>query len=118
MKPYHHKESLMKRAIVITVLTSVSGIAVTKAAQQATAQPPAGQYPVAEAIAKKLIQKYQACSCEQLAAERQQPPNQKQAETQQKAVQHLRQDPAMRKAFLNMVAGPIANKMFECGFIP
>ena len=30
----------------------------------------------------------------------------------------LRQDPAMRKAFLDIVAAPIANKMFECGMIP
>ena len=30
----------------------------------------------------------------------------------------LRSDPARRAAFLDKVAGPIANKMFECGMIP
>jgi hypothetical protein len=30
----------------------------------------------------------------------------------------LRGDPQMRAAFINRVAGPIANKMFECGMIP
>jgi hypothetical protein len=27
-------------------------------------------------------------------------------------------DPQMRAAFINRVAAPIANKMFECGMIP
>ena len=71
-----------------------------------------------EAIAKKVIQKYQTTSCQQLAAEKATPPTQQQAQSQDKAVQLLRQDPAMRKAFLDMVAPPIANKMFECGMIP
>jgi hypothetical protein len=30
----------------------------------------------------------------------------------------LHQDPQMRQEFLNRVAAPIANKMFECGMIP
>ena len=30
----------------------------------------------------------------------------------------LQGDPQMRAAFINKVAGPIANKMFECGMIP
>ena len=30
----------------------------------------------------------------------------------------LQNDPQMRTAFINQVAGPIANKMFECGMIP
>jgi hypothetical protein len=30
----------------------------------------------------------------------------------------LRNDPQTRAAFLNKVAAPIANKMFECGTIP
>jgi hypothetical protein len=39
-------------------------------------------------------------------------------QTQDKAVTLLRQDPAMQKAFIDMVAGPIVNKMFECAMIP
>jgi hypothetical protein len=30
----------------------------------------------------------------------------------------LQSDPQPRTAFLNKVAGPISNKMFECGMIP
>jgi hypothetical protein len=30
----------------------------------------------------------------------------------------LRNDPQMRQVFLNKVAAPIANKLFECGMIP
>ena len=30
----------------------------------------------------------------------------------------LKSDPQMRTAFLNKVAAPIVNKMFECGMIP
>ena len=37
---------------------------------------------------------------------------------EQKAIQLLKGDPQMRTLFLNKVAAPIANKMFECGMIP
>ena len=33
-------------------------------------------------------------------------------------MQMLRNDPQMRTAFINKVAAPIVNKMFECGLIP
>jgi hypothetical protein len=74
------------------------------------------QYPVMDAIAAKVIQKYQTATCEQLWQERAKkaPPTLQ----QQEAVQILRGDPQMRAAFLNKVAAPIANKMFECGMIP
>jgi len=37
---------------------------------------------------------------------------------EQRALQILRNDPQMRTEFLNRVAAPIANKLFECGLIP
>ena len=37
---------------------------------------------------------------------------------EEKAIQVLRNDPQMRNAFINRIAAPIANKMFECGMIP
>jgi hypothetical protein len=37
---------------------------------------------------------------------------------EQNAIQMLRNEPQMRIAFINRVAAPIANKMFECGMIP
>jgi hypothetical protein len=33
-------------------------------------------------------------------------------------IDFLKQNPPMRQHFLNRIAGPIVNKMFECGMIP
>ena len=74
----------------------------------------AAQYPIMEAVANKVIQKYQTSSCEQLWAQKQQP---KSAE-EQRVISLLQSDPQMRTAFLNKIAGPVTNKMFECGMIP
>jgi hypothetical protein len=76
----------------------------------------AQQYPVMDAIANKVIAKYQQSTCEQLWQKKSQktPPT---AE-EQKAIQLLKGDPQMREAFINKIAAPIANKMFECGMIP
>ena len=82
----------------------------------ASAQP--SQYPIMEKMAEKVIQKYQTSSCQQLAQEKSQPPTGKKAQLEQRAIETLRNDPQMRTAFLNRVAAPIANKMFECGMIP
>ena len=37
---------------------------------------------------------------------------------EQRAIQILRNDPQMRTEFLNRIAAPIANKLFECSMIP
>jgi hypothetical protein len=74
------------------------------------------QYPIMDKVADKLIQKYQASSCEQLYQEKAQKKQPSPAE--QRAVQILRNDPQMRAAFINKIAPPIANKMFDCGMIP
>lgn len=74
------------------------------------------QHPILDQVANKVIQKYETSTCQQLWAERankQQPSPQ-----EQKAIQFLKTDPQMRRLFLNRVAAPIANKMFECGMIP
>jgi hypothetical protein len=74
------------------------------------------QYPVLDALAGKLVQKYQTSSCEQLWEKRSQKAPPKPEE--QKLIQLLHNDPQMRAEFINRVAAPIANKMFECGMIP
>jgi hypothetical protein len=71
-----------------------------------------------EKIVQKVIEKYQNSSCQQLAQEKSQPPTEQKAEMEQRAVGILRNDPQMRTAFINQVAAPIANKLFECGMIP
>ena len=65
-------------------------------------------------VADKVIQKYQSSTCEQLWAQKQQP---KSAE-EQRVIALLKSDPQLRTAFMNKVAGPISNKMFDCGMIP
>jgi hypothetical protein len=37
---------------------------------------------------------------------------------EQNMIQMLHDDPQMRQRFINPVATPIANKLFECGLIP
>ena len=71
-------------------------------------------FPLMNAVADKVIQKYQSSSCEQLWAQKQQP---KSAE-EQRVISLLKSDPQLRTAFMNKVAGPISNKMFDCGMIP
>jgi hypothetical protein len=75
-------------------------------------------YPIMEQVAQKVIRKYQTSSCQQLAQQKTQPPTGQRAQMEQRAIQILRNDPQMRTEFLNRVAGPIANKLFECGMIP
>lgn len=78
------------------------------------------QYPIADMLADKIIAKYRTSSCEQLKAKKEQKEEGKdQNEGQQeKVVELLKKDPAMREHFLNRIAGPIVNKMFECGMVP
>jgi hypothetical protein len=72
------------------------------------------QHPLLDKAANKVIRKYQNSSCEQLWQERQQPKSQR----EQEAVNFLRSDPQMRAMFIQRVAAPVANKLFECGMIP
>jgi len=78
----------------------------------------AQQYPMLDKVAEKVVQKYQTSSCQQLAAERGQRPSGRKAEMEERVVRMLHEDPGMRQEFLNRVAAPIANKLFECGMIP
>jgi hypothetical protein len=73
-----------------------------------------GQGRILDMVANKVITKYQNASCEQLWQQKGEP----KTPEQQQAIQFLRNDPQARTAFMNQVAGPIANKMFECGMIP
>ena len=76
------------------------------------------QFPILDQIANKVIQKYQQSTCEQLWQERAQSKNKPRPEKEQEFIRILQNEPMMRTAFINKVAAPIANKMFECGMIP
>lgn len=38
--------------------------------------------------------------------------------TEQKAMEMLRTDPAMRHEFVSIVADPVVDKLIQCGMIP
>jgi len=84
----------------------------------AQAQAPQSQYPIMDAVAQKLIDKYNNSTCVQLATAKSEKPTGQKAEMEQRVIQMMKADPQMRKAFIDRVAAPIANKMFECGMIP
>jgi hypothetical protein len=78
----------------------------------------AQDFPVLDQIGAKVVQKYQQATCEQLWEERAQKGKAPKPQMEQEALQMLKSDQQMRSAFINKVAAPIANKMFECGMIP
>ncbi|MBV8092481.1 MAG: hypothetical protein JO110_04460 [Acetobacteraceae bacterium] len=78
----------------------------------------AQQYPMLDQLAARIVNRYQTSSCQQLAAERAHPRSGQQRGMEERFVRLLHEDPNMRQEFINRVAGPIANKLFECGMIP
>src|SRR4030095_528615 len=94
------REAVMKqRFLLIAAAASlVAGIA-------------SAQYPIIDKLAEKVIQKYQTSTCQQLWQKRRKP----QSPEEQKVLDFLKSDPQRRQAFFNQIAGPVMNKMFECG---
>jgi len=103
----------MIRRSCIVVLVIVSGLFFVGAAGAQEER-----YPIMERIAQKVIQKYQTSSCQEIAMQKAQPPTGRRAAMEARAIEILRADPQMRQEFINRVAPPIANKLFECGMIP
>jgi len=64
--------------------------------------------------ANRVVQKYQQASCEQLWEQNEKP----KSAQEQEIIRFLHSDPQMRTEFINQIASPVANKMFECGMIP
>ena len=67
-----------------------------------------------DAAADKVIKKYQTASCDELKAQKKDPPSDK----EKQAIEFLRNDSQARIAFINKIAAPVLNKMFDCGMIP
>jgi hypothetical protein len=67
-----------------------------------------------EYAADRVIEKYQTSTCEELKQAKSQPPNEK----EKAALDFLRGDAQARIAFIDKIAAPVANKMFECGMFP
>jgi predicted Holliday junction resolvase-like endonuclease len=96
---------MIKRTTLIALLLIAFYWTVARAQQQ---------HRVVDMLATKIIQKYQQASCEELASKKGEPKSPKEEE----AMQMLRNNPEIRTEFINKVAAPIANKMFDCGMIP
>ena len=90
----------------IAVATFVAALIVAGAA--------AAQGMLLDFAADRVIQKYQTSTCEQLKAQRDEPKSEK----EKMAIDFLRNDSQARVAFIDKIAAPVANKMFECGMIP
>jgi hypothetical protein len=92
---------MIRKTVVLAAFLGFAGMA-------------SADFPLMNMVADKVIQKYQTSTCEQLWAQKQQP----KSEQEQRLIGLLKSDPQLRTAFMNKVAGPISNKMFECGMIP
>jgi len=107
------RESMLRRDVVVGVL-----FLFILAIDAPLANTQQSEYPVMDKVAQKVVDKYQTSSCEDLKAKKEQPADPKQDAMKQRVVGMLKSDPKMREQFLNKVAAPIVNKMFECGMIP
>jgi hypothetical protein len=74
------------------------------------------QHPVVDAVANKVVQKYQTSSCQQLMQQKaqKQPPS----AGEQKAMEMLKNDAQMRHEFVGIVADQVVDKLIQCGMIP
>jgi hypothetical protein len=104
---------MSKRSHVLALVPALLLVSAVPQAQQGQQQ-----YPLMDMIAQKVIDKYNNMTCVQLAEMKSEKPQGERAEMEKRAIAALKADPKMRQAFLDKVAGPIANKMFQCGMIP
>jgi len=74
------------------------------------------QHPVLDAVANKVVAKYQSSTCQQLMQQKaqKQPPS----AGEQKAMEMLRTDAQMRHEFVTIVADQVVDKLIQCGMIP
>jgi hypothetical protein len=89
-----------------TVLAALLSLSATAAS--------ASDNPLLDMIAQSVIKKYEGSTCEQLWQQRGQP---KSSEAQE-FLKLLEGNPSLRTEFINEVAAPVVNKMFECGLVP
>jgi len=94
----------VKKSIGATIFVSVLSVAAAVAAQGM----------LVDAAADKVIKKFEAATCDQLKAQKSESPSEK----EKIALDLLRDDPKARVAFIDKIAAPVLNKMFECSIIP
>ena len=71
-------------------------------------------YPLMNIVADKVIDKYKNATCEQLWEQKGKP----KTDQEKNVIEILKDDPQMRTAFVDKIAAPVVNKMFECGMVP
>ncbi len=101
-----------RRRVLALIPASLLICAVPQAQQQQQ------QYPLMNMIAQKIIDKYNNSTCVQLAEQKSEKPQGEEARMKERVIAALKADPQMRQAFIDKVAAPIANKLFQCGMIP
>jgi hypothetical protein len=94
----------MKKSIAMAVFVSALIVARTVFAQGI----------LLDFAADKVVKKYQEGTCDQLKAQKNEAPTEK----EKMAIEFLRHDTQARVAFIDKIAAPVLNKMFECGLIP
>ena len=99
-----HAPIIVRFAMASLFLVTISGT---------QAQDP---HPILDKLANKVIQKYQSASCQELQAKK--AANAPPSPAEQKAIEYLKSNPQARTDFINQIAAPIANKLFDCGLIP
>ncbi len=106
----------MRKSITVTVSVSAlkTIVAVVSVSALVVAAACSGQGMLQDYAADQVIKKFQGATCEQLKAQKLQPPSDK----EKAAVAFLKSDDQARKLFIDKIAAPVLNKMFECGMIP
>ncbi|MDL2410563.1 hypothetical protein PY650_34300 [Rhizobium calliandrae] len=98
-----------------TVLCSAAIFAAVVVSATAQSQP---GLPTEDAIlemaSRIVIDQYKTSSCEDLRTKKGAPPSGIIAQ----GVSFMRDHPSTRIKFINLIAAPVANRMFECGMIP
>jgi hypothetical protein len=104
---------MSKRSAVVVLSLLLLLVATAPQAQQGQQQ-----YPIMDRVAQKIVDKYTNSTCAQIAEMKSEKPQGEEAQMKERVIAMLKSDPQMRQAFINKVAAPIANKLFECGMIP
>ncbi|SHO53294.1 hypothetical protein [Desulfopila aestuarii] len=78
----------------------------------------AEEYPILDMVADKVIEKYQQATCEQLWQEKAENKGKPKPQKEQELITLLQSNPEMRTVFVDKIAAPVVNKMFECGMVP
>jgi hypothetical protein len=97
-----NKSSLMFAALTACALTGVAR----------------ADYPMVDAVANKIIQKYQTSTCQQLWEEKAANQGKPKSAMEQRAIQVLHEDAGARAEFFSKISAPVVSKMFECGMLP